>query len=79
MTYSEDTELTLVHNFNINSKVSHDFTILQYVACIYETKWWIGTILEIENKLYASPCMVLDGHFIGCEWMGYHYSFIVFY
>ena len=46
----EDTEFALVHNFNSKSKISQDFTALQYVACIYKIEGWIGIILEVDKE-----------------------------
>jgi len=47
---SEDTEFALIHNFKNKSKVSDEFTVLQYVTCIYEMEWWIGIIREVDKE-----------------------------
>jgi len=44
------TEFALVHNFNNKSKVSHEFTVLQYVAYILWKEWWIGIMREVDKE-----------------------------
>jgi len=46
---SEGKEFTLVHDFINKSKISHNYTVLQYVACVYEMKWWIGMIYKDQD------------------------------
>jgi len=52
---SEDDNYSIVHNLLSGIKVQKDLNISDFVACIYDGKWWIGIILNIymdEDDIY---------------------------
>ena len=44
---SEDKNYSNVHNLLSGIKVQKDLNISDFVACIYDGKWWIGIILNV--------------------------------
>ena len=48
---SSDCQFTGTHNFfkTLVNVTINDIKIMSYVACIYDAKWWIGLVEEVDK------------------------------
>ena len=46
---SEDKESSYVHNFKNQAKQNSVVQVLDYVSCLYDNKWWLGIITNVDK------------------------------
>ena len=47
---SEDKEPSYVHNFKNQTKQSYVVQVLGYVSCLYDNRWWVGIITNVDKE-----------------------------
>ena len=47
---SEDKEPSYVHNLKNQTKQSSVVQVLEYVSCLYDNKWWMGIITNVDKE-----------------------------
>ena len=47
---SEDKKPSYVHNFKNQTKQNSVIQVLDYVSCLYDKKWWVGIIINVDKE-----------------------------
>ena len=47
---SEDKEPPYIHNFKNQTKQNSVVHILDYVSCLYDNKWWMDIITNVDKE-----------------------------
>ena len=46
----QDKEPSYVHNFKNETKQNFVVQVLDYVSCLYDNKWWVGIITNVDKE-----------------------------
>ena len=47
---SKDKEPSYVHSFKTQTKQNSLVQVLYYVSCLYDNKWWVGIITNVDKE-----------------------------
>ena len=65
---SEDKEPPYVHNFKNQTKQNSVFQVLDYVSCLYDNKWWVGIIANVDKEDVQVKFMHASGPSRSFQW-----------
>ena len=68
---SGDKEPSYVHNFKNQTKQNSVVQVLDYVSCLYDNKWWVGIITNVdkEEEDVQVKFMLLSGLGRSFQWL----------
>ena len=55
---SEDKEPSYVHNFKNQTKQNSVVQVLDYVTCLYDNRWWVASITNVDKEDVQAKFMV---------------------